>query len=73
MHPITRKDGAMGKPRSLPFGFAQGSAPAEPRQKQDTAQRNNEGFVEALAAMVNPIKTVTLIHRGEKQIAWHER
>jgi len=33
MHPITRKNGARwGTP---PFDFAQGSAPAEPRQKQD--------------------------------------
>src|SRR5438067_9292476 len=78
----------MGKPRSFDSGFPSwrvrlGALPPPSislrarllrslGKSRMTAQRNNEGFVEALAAMVNPIKIVILIPK-ESTIAWDAR
>src|SRR5439155_6862338 len=60
-----QKRRAMGNPARSPSTSLRARPLRSLGKSRMTAQRNNEGFVEALAAMVNPIKTVTLIHRGE--------
>ena len=67
MHTIRRKNGARWGTPLPPLRLRSGLGSCGV-----TAQRNNEGFVEALAAMVNPIKIVILIPK-ESTIAWDAR
>src|SRR5438552_757420 len=72
-HPITRKNGARwGTPLPPPSISLRARLLSLGKSRRMTAQKNNEGFVEALAAMVNPIEIVILVPK-ESTIAWDAR
>src|SRR5205807_6114044 len=67
-----QKRRAMGNPAPSPSTSLRARLLRSLGKSRMTAQRNNEGIVEALAAMVNPIKIVILIPK-ESTIAWDAR